>query len=492
MTQHYVPTATAVLAPSVADAGAAPVVGAAGVDSLSAQQRGGPVVAAASTEGAPIAEAGQVYGEGSDTRNSTSYGSRNGGSSSGGSISEGDSDEDALLLTTPSRLQRIQQALRGSSSSKTTPFVPGGNSTGSSTTSILEDNSLAGLQCASSAGSSGRTGSSRSDTGISTASSTLTSSSEDEGGGRRTPGKRRKGRQQQQPQQERQPEVQKQVAPAGSMRVLVLAHRHELLHQAEEKFRLMWGSEDLTVSWVKGKRKEFEGQVSKPRGSGCHVQQLQAGWQIPSEGVEVCFLSSMAWLSPKCAWWLLCCLVDCVPCCSCAATCRWWLRQQQLLSTAYPHYASVTSAWWVLLAMNTLTWSAVGPGKHLPCCPCACLPCIMQILDCLSKIHVQSTLVRAQLGQRMVKPLQHGCGFSWLSCRTHACRLLLMRHIIQWPTRTKQSWRAWASLVCVCWLKWVKLDMHGSTLHPCGRRWQSPCTYKNGRFMPGCCADMLC
>jgi superfamily II DNA or RNA helicase len=47
------------------------------------------------------------------------------------------------------------------------------------------------------------------------------------------------------------------------MRVLVLAHRHELLHQAEEKFSLMWGAEDLSVSWVKGKRKEFGGQVSR-------------------------------------------------------------------------------------------------------------------------------------------------------------------------------------------------------------------------------------
>jgi superfamily II DNA or RNA helicase len=61
-------------------------------------------------------------------------------------------------------------------------------------------------------------------------------------------------------QQLQQPQV---AAPAGSMRVLVLAHRHELLHQAEEKFRLMWGSEDLSVSWVKGKRKEFDGQVSR-------------------------------------------------------------------------------------------------------------------------------------------------------------------------------------------------------------------------------------
>jgi superfamily II DNA or RNA helicase len=50
------------------------------------------------------------------------------------------------------------------------------------------------------------------------------------------------------------------------MRVLVLAHRHELLHQAEEKFRLMWGAQDLSVGWVKGKRKEFGGQVSTTLG----------------------------------------------------------------------------------------------------------------------------------------------------------------------------------------------------------------------------------
>jgi hypothetical protein len=49
----------------------------------------------------------------------------------------------------------------------------------------------------------------------------------------------------------------------GAMRVLVLAHRYELLRQAEEKFKLMWGagSDELSVSWVKGKRKEFGGQV---------------------------------------------------------------------------------------------------------------------------------------------------------------------------------------------------------------------------------------
>jgi hypothetical protein len=46
------------------------------------------------------------------------------------------------------------------------------------------------------------------------------------------------------------------------MRVLVLAHRYELLRQAEEKFRLMWGAEDLSLSWVKGSRKDFSGQVS--------------------------------------------------------------------------------------------------------------------------------------------------------------------------------------------------------------------------------------
>ncbi|WIA11758.1 hypothetical protein OEZ85_011853 [Tetradesmus obliquus] len=43
------------------------------------------------------------------------------------------------------------------------------------------------------------------------------------------------------------------------MRVLVLAHRFELLHQAEEKFRLMWPA--CSVSWVKGQRKDFFGQV---------------------------------------------------------------------------------------------------------------------------------------------------------------------------------------------------------------------------------------
>jgi superfamily II DNA or RNA helicase len=46
---------------------------------------------------------------------------------------------------------------------------------------------------------------------------------------------------------------------AKGLRVLVLAHRHELLRQAEEKFSLMWPG--VTVSWVKGGRKEFYGQV---------------------------------------------------------------------------------------------------------------------------------------------------------------------------------------------------------------------------------------
>jgi hypothetical protein len=50
------------------------------------------------------------------------------------------------------------------------------------------------------------------------------------------------------------------------MRVLVLAHRMTLLQQAEEKFRLMWGSQELTVSWVKGTRKEFGGQVGSHAG----------------------------------------------------------------------------------------------------------------------------------------------------------------------------------------------------------------------------------
>jgi len=82
------------------------------------------------------------------------------------------------------------------------------------------------------------------------ASPTATSSSEDvEGGGRSAKGRKAA---------EVKPEVQ---APPGAMRVLVLAHRHELLRQAEEKFKLMWGDEDLTVSWVKGGRKEYGGQV---------------------------------------------------------------------------------------------------------------------------------------------------------------------------------------------------------------------------------------
>lgn len=51
-----------------------------------------------------------------------------------------------------------------------------------------------------------------------------------------------------------------------AMRVLVLAHRHELLVQAHDKFRLMWGG-DVSVSYVKGARKEFWGQVRQPAGS---------------------------------------------------------------------------------------------------------------------------------------------------------------------------------------------------------------------------------
>ena len=52
------------------------------------------------------------------------------------------------------------------------------------------------------------------------------------------------------------------------MRVLVLAHRQELLCQAEEKFDLMWPG--VSVSWVKGARKELWEQVSG-RGGGCEV-----------------------------------------------------------------------------------------------------------------------------------------------------------------------------------------------------------------------------
>lgn len=82
-------------------------------------------------------------------------------------------------------------------------------------------------------------------------SPTATSSSEDVGGRGKSVGKGRKAA-------EAKPEVK---APPGVMRVLVLAHRHELLRQAEEKFKLMWGDEDLTVTWVKGGRKEYGGQV---------------------------------------------------------------------------------------------------------------------------------------------------------------------------------------------------------------------------------------
>lgn len=262
MTQHYVPMA-ANTAASESAAGAAPETagGPAGFGSMSAQHRGGPTIAAASTENTPTAEARQVDGEGSDAGNSTSYGTSYGGTSSEGSIVEGDSDEDALLSAAPSRLQRIQQALKGSSSSKSAQSLHDGSSTGSRAAGMQQDCRRADTVSTSGSGSS--TSPSTPNTVSSTASSTPTSSNEEEGGSKRTPGKRRKARQQQ-PQQEQQPEVQRQVAPAGSMRVLVLAHRHELLHQAEEKFRLMWGAEDLTVSWVKGKRKEFEGQVSKP------------------------------------------------------------------------------------------------------------------------------------------------------------------------------------------------------------------------------------
>jgi hypothetical protein len=66
------------------------------------------------------------------------------------------------------------------------------------------------------------------------------------------------------------------VCAPGAMRVLVLAHRYELLRQAEEKFKLMWGdgSDELTVSWVKGKRKEYGGQVRAASQAGGGV----GGW----------------------------------------------------------------------------------------------------------------------------------------------------------------------------------------------------------------------
>lgn len=95
---------------------------------------------------------------------------------------------------------------------------------------------------------------------------------------RRRPPKQQEQQQQQPYLQQLQQSLQQKLQPqqqqadvaalARSMRVLVLAHRHELLHQAEEKFRLMWGSQDLAVSWVKGKRKEFDGQV---RGQQVHT-----------------------------------------------------------------------------------------------------------------------------------------------------------------------------------------------------------------------------
>ncbi|KAF6265835.1 hypothetical protein COO60DRAFT_1456872 [Scenedesmus sp. NREL 46B-D3] len=84
--------------------------------------------------------------------------------------------------------------------------------------------------------------------------------------------------------------VQLVMLPTGTGKTVVFAAlaRFELLHQAEEKFGLMWPG--CTVSWVKGQRKDFYGQVivaSVGTAANC-IPQLTQQWkqQYVESGVE--------------------------------------------------------------------------------------------------------------------------------------------------------------------------------------------------------------
>lgn len=250
MSQHYVaPAPASDTATPVTTAGSSSTPPAPSSEGGSAQGRGSPTVAAAVTGDSSASRAAQAAVTEEDAVGSSS---RKSSSTHAESTSSAASDEDEnTLVGVAGRFQRLQQAATHSPGGTGAPStLHSQQQSGSSESSSIQSSSRAGRQAAAG------TNSSRSTPTLSTSSSSLASSSSDDdsGGG----SMRGQPLQQQLQQQLQQAEV---AAPAGSMRVLVLAHRHELLHQAEEKFRLMGGSQDLSVSWVKGKRKEFDGQV---------------------------------------------------------------------------------------------------------------------------------------------------------------------------------------------------------------------------------------
>jgi hypothetical protein len=275
LSQHYVepiPAAIAAAAAPVADtssstSAAAPVVDASSTNAAagSAQQRGRPTVALASaSEGSPPAEDFEEFAPNIEDLVALESSSTSSTHSSDEGQYEPKSVGSSSTNKTSSRLRKLQEALGCEPSapvrSQGPSPQPSSTSTSPSGSSSPAAEAASDLDTSSSHASSNGDGGRRSTTRCSSATNGSKDDSSSQGSS--STGKGSKGKKGRKPRQQQQEKEAAVADPPRGMRVLVLAHRYELLRQAEEKFRLMWGAEDLSLSWVKGSRKDFSGQVS--------------------------------------------------------------------------------------------------------------------------------------------------------------------------------------------------------------------------------------